>query len=124
MTVPADLQYTADHEWLRLQGETATIGITAFAADALGDIVYLELPDPGASITEGAVCGEVESTKSVSDLLAPVDAEVLEVNALAVAEPHLVNSDPYGEGWMLKVRVTTTPVLLDAGQYEALVEAS
>jgi len=120
--IPADLSYTAEHEWIAA-GEPATVGITAHAADALGDVVYLELPPVGTALTAGAVCGEIESTKSVSELFAPVDGMVVEVNEAAVADPALVNADPFGAGWLLKVAVTSTPELLTAEQYAALTQA-
>jgi len=120
MTVPANRNYTADHEWLDLEGDTATVGITAFAADALGDVVYVELPQVGASITGGEPCGELESTKSVSELFAPADGEVLEINQDVVADPGLVNLDPFEKGWLFRMRITGTPQLLDAAAYDAL----
>ncbi|MCB2175990.1 MAG: glycine cleavage system protein GcvH [Actinomycetales bacterium] len=119
--IPAELQYTAEHEWVAA-GEPATVGITAHAADALGDVVYLELPEVGATVTAGAVCGEIESTKSVSELFAPVDGTVVEVNTAAVDDPSVVNADPYGAGWLLKVAVSGEPGgLLSAAQYTELV---
>lgn len=116
---PEDLRYTADHEWLR-SGEPATVGITATAVEALGDIVFLELPEVGAQVTAGEPCGEIESTKSVSELISPVDGTVVEVNGDAVADPELVGSDPYGRGWLVRVDVTGHGELLDAAGYEAL----
>jgi glycine cleavage system H protein len=121
MTEPAaDLKYTAEHEWIAVDGDTATIGITAYAADKLGDVVYVDLPKAGASISSGKVVGEIESTKSVGELFAPVDGEVIEANDAVVSDPTLVNSDPYGAGWMIKVRFTELPELLTAEQYAAL----
>ena len=120
MSVPTDRKYTAEHEWLDLDGETATVGITAFAADALGDVVYVDLPQVGAPITRGESCGELESTKSVSDLFAPADGEVLEVNQDVVDDPGLVNLDPFEKGWLFRMRITGTPDLLDAAAYDAL----
>lgn len=122
MSVPADLQYTKEHEWLRVDADVATIGITAFAAEALGDVIYLDLPEVGSTLTAGDSCGEVESTKSVSDLHAPVDGEVVEVNTAAVDEPALVNAEPFGGGWLFRVRVTGAPDLLDPAAYTALTE--
>jgi glycine cleavage system H protein len=116
---PADLKYTAEHEWLR-EGSPATIGITDVAADSLGDVVYVELPQVGAQIEAGAVIGEIESTKSVSELFSPVSGTVVEVNQAAVDDPALVNSDPYGEGWLFRVDVSGTGDLLDAEAYAAL----
>ena len=118
--VPTHLQYTAEHEWIDGVAP-ATIGITQTAADALGDIVYLELPTVGSEIAAGAVVGEVESTKSVSELFSPVSGTVVEVNQSAVDEPSVVNADPYGEGWLFKVEVTTTGTLLSAEEYAAQV---
>ncbi|QZN85728.1 glycine cleavage system protein GcvH [Cellulomonas sp. C5510] len=118
--VPATLQYTAEHEWI--DGEApATVGITKNAADALGDIVYLELPTVGSEIAAGAVVGEVESTKSVSELFSPVSGTVVEVNQAAVDEPSVVNADPYGEGWLFRVDVTGTGALLSAEEYAASI---
>lgn len=121
-SIPTDLQYTAEHEWLT-SGDPATVGITATAADALGDIVFVELPEVGAAVTAGAVCGEVESTKSVSEIYSPVTGTVVEVNSAVVDDPALVNSDPYGQGWLLRVEVTATGPLLSSEEYAALVEA-
>lgn len=119
--LPQDLRYTADHEWLR-DGAPATVGITATAVDALGDIVFLELPEVGAPVTAGEPCGEIESTKSVSELISPVTGTVVEVNDDAVASPELVGDDPYGRGWLVRVDVTATGELLDAAGYAALAE--
>jgi glycine cleavage system H protein len=120
MTVelPTHLHYTVEHEWLD-DGAPATVGITGIAADALGDIVYLELPAVGEEITAGAVVGEIESTKSVSELYSPVSGTVVEVNQAAVDDPSVVNSDPFGAGWLLKVDVTSTGPLLTAQEYTA-----
>ncbi|HWN31489.1 MAG TPA: glycine cleavage system protein GcvH [Pseudonocardia sp.] len=119
MSVPADLQYTAEHEWLRQDGDVATIGITEFAAAALGDVVFVGLPEVGQRLTAGQVCGEVESTKSVSDLYNPVDGEVVEVNSALADEPGAVNTDPYGAGWLFRLRVSGQVELLDAAGYLA-----
>ncbi|HEY8818821.1 MAG TPA: glycine cleavage system protein GcvH [Candidatus Limnocylindrales bacterium] len=124
--MPTDLHYTKDHEWVRVDGASATIGITAYAADQLGDIVFVELPDAGRKLEQFATFGVVESVKAVSDLFAPVSGEVLEANADLGASPELVNSDPYKGGWMIRVRLTDpTQVddLLDAAAYDALVAA-
>jgi glycine cleavage system H protein len=118
--VPENLQYTAEHEWIEGTGP-ATVGITKNAADALGDIVYLELPTVGSEIAAGAVVGEVESTKSVSELFSPVSGTVVEVNQAAVDEPSVVNSDPYGAGWLFRVEVTATGALLSAEEYAATI---
>lgn len=123
MTNPTHLQYTAEHEWIALDGDLAKVGVTAYAADALGDVVYVDLPQVGTSVTAGESCGELESTKSVSDLYAPVTGEVVQVNDAVDADPSLVNSDPFGEGWLFVVKVTATGELLDAAGYEALLDA-
>ncbi len=120
-SIPADLQYTAEHEWVRLEGDIATVGITQYAADALGDVVYVDLPKPGAALAAGSIVGEVESTKSVGELYAPLDGEVVEANSGVVDAPETINSDPYGEGWLVKVRVSSTPALLSADEYRALI---
>ena len=119
--VPADLQYTAEHEWVRLEGDVATVGITQYAADALGDVVYVDLPKVGAALAAGSIVGEVESTKSVGELYAPLDGEVVEANSAVVDAPETINSDPYGDGWLVKVRVSSTPGLLSADEYRALI---
>ncbi|ROQ63827.1 glycine cleavage system H protein [Rathayibacter sp. PhB152] len=122
MAVPTELQYTSDHEWILVEGETATVGITAYAADKLGDVVFVELPEAGSRVEGGSVVGEIESTKSVGELFAPVDGEVLETNAAVVDNPELVNADPFGDGWLIKVRFDALPDgLLDAAAYDELV---
>jgi glycine cleavage system H protein len=121
--VPAELRYTADHEWVRLEGSRARVGITDFAQDALGDIVFVELPEVGARITAGDTLGEVESTKSVSEIYAPVTGRVSEVNAALAEAPETLNADPYGEGWICVIEVEgadTTDALLGASQYQEL----
>ena len=115
------LQYTADHEWVLVEGKVATVGITSFAADKLGDVVFVDLPDEGAEIENGTVVGEIESTKSVGELFAPVDGTVTEVNQAVVDAPELVNSDPFGDGWLIKVRFADLPELLTFEQYSAQV---
>jgi glycine cleavage system H protein len=120
MSIPENLSYTKEHEWLSLADDVATVGITGFAAESLGDIVFVQLPAVGDSITAGQECGEIESTKSVSELYAPVSGEVVEVNESTSDSPELVNSDPYGDGWLFRVRVETLPELLDAQAYTAL----
>jgi glycine cleavage system H protein len=113
---PENLKYTTEHEWL--DGSTpAVIGVTDVAAEALGDVVYLELPEVGAEVEAGAVVGEIESTKSVSELYSPVSGTVAEVNTEAVDNPEIVNQDPYGKGWLFKVEVTGTGELLTAAEY-------
>jgi glycine cleavage system H protein len=116
------LQYTAEHEWVELDGDLATVGITAYAADQLGDIVYVQLPEVGDEVTAGASVGELESTKSVGDLFSPVTGTVEAVNEALADGPELVNSDPLGEGWLIRVRATAVPDLLDLGAYRALTE--
>ncbi len=118
-TPPTHLQYTVEHEWLA-DGEPATVGITDVAADALGDIVYVELPAVGDEIAPGAVIGEIESTKSVSELFSPVGGTVVEVNQAVVDDPAVVNADPYGAGWLLRVKVTARGALLSAEEYAGL----
>ena len=122
---PQDLRYTAEHEWVRVGSDgVARVGITAFAQDALGDVVYVSLPTVGDKVSAGDSCGEVESTKSVSDLYAPVSGEVLAVNATLDSAPELVNTDPYGEGWMYEVKVAEAgevASLLDIVAYRALL---
>ena len=121
--IPSDLRYTKEHEWVRVEGDVATVGITQHAADQLGDIVFVELPEPGRLLTQFATFGVVESVKAVSDLFAPVAGEVLEGNASLLATPEVVNSDPYGTGWMLRIRLSDRSQLeqlLDAAAYEAL----
>jgi glycine cleavage system H protein len=125
--IPADLRYTKEHEWVRVEGDVATIGITQHAADLLGDIVFVELPAPGAALEQFATFGVVESVKAVSDLFAPVGGEVVETNAGLAAAPEVVNSDPYGAGWLLRLRVADAAqvdALLDPVAYEALVAES
>jgi glycine cleavage system H protein len=124
--VPADLHYTKDHEWVRVAEDIATVGITAFAAEQLGDIVFVELPDTGRTLEQHATFGVVESVKAVSDLFAPVGGEVTEANAELAGRPELVNEDPYQAGWMIKVRIADpgqVAGLLDATAYDELVAA-
>jgi glycine cleavage system H protein len=126
VSVPTDLRYTRDHEWVRLDGDLATVGITQYAADQLGDIVFVELPDPGRALEGAKAFGVVESVKAVSDLYAPLTGEVAAINDALAGSPELVNSDPYGEGWMIQVRVpgdADLGDLLDADAYDALVAA-
>ena len=123
MSIPENLKYTKEHEWLSLDGDVATVGITAFAAESLGDIVFVQLPAAGDTVTAGEVFGEVESTKSVSELYAPVSGEVVEVNEATSERPEVINSDPYTEGWLLKVRLTgDAPELLDSAAYAELTQ--
>jgi glycine cleavage system H protein len=115
-----DLGYTAEHEWVAVDGDVATVGITAYAAEKLGDVVYVDLPKQGSDVAVGKVVGEIESTKSVGELFAPVNGEVVESNQAVVDDPTLVNSDPFGAGWLIKVRFTELPDLLTAEQYKAI----
>jgi glycine cleavage system H protein len=124
--VPADLRYTKDHEWVRQAGDEAVVGVTAFAAEQLGDIVFVELPEVGRRLEQFATFGVVESVKAVSDLFAPVSGEVIETNAELTARPELVNEDPFGGGWMVKLRLADAAqleALLDPAAYEKLVAA-
>jgi glycine cleavage system H protein len=123
VTYPDDLHYSKDHEWVRADGSTASIGITSFAADELGDIVFVELPEVGSALKQFATFGVVESVKAVSDLFAPVSGTVTEVNARLQTEPELLNSDPFGEGWIAKVEMADgdeLKELLDADGYAKL----
>jgi glycine cleavage system H protein len=122
--VPGDLRYTKEHEWVRVDGDEVVVGITQFAADQLGDIVFVELPSVGKALDAHATFGVVESVKAVSDLFAPVGGEVSGTNEALAGAPELVNSDPYGEGWMLRLRLADAAAvegLLDAAAYEQLV---
>ncbi len=122
--VPDDLRYTADHEWLRMDGEEGTVGITAYAADELGDIVFVELPASGTRLEAGSSFGAIESVKTASELYAPVNGEVVAVNEALTGSPELVNSDPYGDGWMLRVRLddpSSAVGLEDASAYRTRI---
>ena len=123
---PEDLHYTKDHEWVRQDGDALRVGVTDYAQDALGDIVFVTLPEAGSHVTEGEACGEIESTKSVSDVYAPVTGTVTERNEALDASPELVNSDPYGDGWMLAIRpddASAVDGLLDAAAYQASLDS-
>jgi glycine cleavage system H protein len=125
--VPEELRYTKDHEWVRVEGDEATVGITTFAAGQLGDIVFVELPEAGRTLDQFATFGVVESVKAVSDLFAPLAGEVVEANERLAEEPELVNADPFGAGWMIRVKVADAAqveTLLDAAAYEALTSVS
>ena len=127
MNIPSDLRYSREHEWVRVDGSVARIGITDFAQDSLGDVVFVQLPDVGLEIVAGASASEIESTKSVSDVYVPVSGEVRAVNEALVENPELINSDPYGEGWILEVALadpSELDALLDADAYRAVVEAA
>jgi glycine cleavage system H protein len=120
--VPEDLQYTKSHEWIRTEGDTATIGITDHAQEELGDVVFVELPDEGDTFDAGESFGTVESVKAVSDLYAPVGGEVVEVNSALEDAPEKINEDPYGGGWIIKLRISGEADLLSPEEYEQVVE--
>ncbi|MFV0306640.1 MAG: glycine cleavage system protein GcvH [Desertimonas sp.] len=125
MNVPDELRYSGDHEWARVDGGVARIGITEYAQDALGDVVFVQVPDVGAEVTAGDTFGEVESTKSVSDLYAPVSGTVVEVNDALADAPQALNEDPYGDGWICTIRMSDAAQLdglLDAAAYRRLIE--
>jgi glycine cleavage system H protein len=122
---PDDLKYTSEHEWVRADGETARVGITDYAQDALGDIVYVSLPEVGSDLNSGDTVGELESTKSVSDIYAPLSGKVVAVNEALDGTPELVNSDPYGEGWLFEMtpsEASAVDDLMDASAYQSSVE--
>ena len=121
MSVPEGMQYTKTHEWVRMEGETATVGITEHAQDELGDVVFVELPEKGRTLEAGEAFGAVESVKAVSDLYAPVAGEVVEVNEALGDSPEKINEDPYGDGWILKLCVSGEADLLTAEDYEKLL---
>ena len=120
MTNPDSLHYTKEHEWLSIDGDVATVGITEYAAEKLGDIVFVDLPQLGSSTTYMKICGEIESTKSVGELYAPVDGEIVAVNDSVTATPELVNQDPMGAGWLIKIKFTELPALLTHEEYAQL----
>lgn len=120
MSNPTNLKYTKEHEWVSIEGDVATIGITEYAAEKLGDVVFVDLPKVGTSTTYMKICGEIESTKSVGELYAPLDGEVVEINDTVVSAPETVNTDPFGAGWLIKVRFTALPELMTAEEYSAL----
>jgi glycine cleavage system H protein len=128
--VPEDLRYTKDHEWLRVEGDEATVGITEYAAGELGDVVFVELPATGMSLQSAQSFGVIESVKTASDLYSPAAGEIVAVNGALADKPELVNDDPYGEGWMIRIRLSDPDTatadserLMDAGAYRSLVEA-
>jgi glycine cleavage system H protein len=119
--IPGDLKYTKSHEWAKIEGDTAVVGITDFAQHQLGDITFVDLPAVGANVTEGKELGSIESVKAASDLYSPVTGEVVAVNGDLEATPELINQEPYGRGWLIKVKITSAPAnLLSAGEYEAV----
>ena len=122
MSVPGDLQYTRTHEWVRREGDSATVGITDHAQDELGDVVFVELPEEGATFGAGDAFGTIESVKAVSDLYAPLGGEVVEVNSALEDAPEKVNEDPYGDGWIVRLRVSGEGDLLSAEEYEKVLE--
>jgi len=125
MNIPEGLRYTTDHEWVRLEGDRATIGITDYAQDALGDVVFVQVPEVGVTVESGSTVSEVESTKSVSDIYAPLTGTIAEVNAELADAPERLNQDPYGEGWICVIEagdLSGVDQLLDAGAYRSLVE--
>jgi glycine cleavage system H protein len=124
---PDDRKYSKEHEWLKIDGDAAVIGVTDYAQDQLGDVVYVDLPRPGATITQFEKMGEIESVKAVSDLYTPASGEVLEVNEKVVEKPELVNGDPHGDGWLIRLRLSDpseASKLLSAAEYDALIAAS
>jgi glycine cleavage system H protein len=124
MATEQELKYTSDHEWVDADGDIATVGITGYAAAQLGDIVYVDLPEVGDTVEAGQVVGELESTKSVGELFCPVSGTVTEVNDEVAASPEVVNSDPFGAGWLMRVQVAELPELLDKAAYDALTGAA
>ena len=126
MPSPDDRCYSKEHEWLKIEGDSATIGVTDYAQEQLGDIVYLDLPEPGTTIAQFEKMGEIESVKAVSDLYTPASGEVLEANQAVVEKPELVNSDPHGDGWLLRIRLSDpseADALLSAADYDAFIAA-
>lgn len=126
MNIPADLKYTKDHEWIRVEGDVAVIGVTDFAQGELGDVVFVEVETEGEELEKGEIFGTVEAVKTVSDLFMPVGGEVVEFNQALVDEPELVNKDPYGDGWMIKIKMenpTELDELLTAEDYQKMIEA-
>ena len=121
MANPTNLHYSKEHEWVLVDGDIATVGITRYAADALGEVVFVDLPKVGASTTYMKICGEVESTKSVSELYSPLSGEIVEINTALSGSPETINSDPFGAGWLFKVRYSEITGLLSSTEYDALV---
>ena len=126
MNIPAELKYTQDHEWVRVEGDVAVVGVTDFAQGELGDVVFVEIETEGETLDKGETFGTVEAVKTVSDLFMPVGGEVTEFNETLADDPELVNKDPYGEGWMIKIKVADSAELddlMDAEAYKAMIEA-
>ena len=126
MKIPAELKYTEDHEWIRVDGEIATVGVTDFAQGELGDVVFIELETEGEELDKGETFGTVEAVKTVSDLFMPVGGEIVEANAALADEPELVNKDPYGKGWMIKIKMSNPAEpdeLLSADDYQKMIES-
>jgi glycine cleavage system H protein len=119
--VPNDLHYTSDHEWVKMDGDVATVGITRYAADALGDVVYVDHPAVGSTHQKGAIVGEVESTKSVGEIFAPLSGEIVATNQAVVDSPETINADPYGDGWLFQMKTDSVDGLLDAQAYTELI---
>ncbi|HUP83037.1 MAG TPA: glycine cleavage system protein GcvH [Candidatus Limnocylindria bacterium] len=128
MELPEDLRYTADHEWLRVEGDEAVVGITEYAATELGDVVFVELPAPGRTLEAAESFGVIESVKTASDLYSPAAGEIVAINEALHDKPELVNNDPYGDGWMIRIKLATgageTDGLMEAAAYRALIEAA
>ncbi len=126
MSIPAELKYTQDHEWVRVEGDVAVVGVTDFAQGELGDVVFVEIETEGETLDKGETFGTVEAVKTVSDLFMPLGGEVIEFNEALADDPELVNKDPYGDGWMIKIKVADTAELgelMDAEAYKAMIEA-
>jgi glycine cleavage system H protein len=119
--VPGDLHYTSDHEWVKIDGDVITVGITRYAADALGDVVYVDHPAVGSSHQKGAIVGEVESTKSVGEIFSPATGEIVETNQAVVDAPETINADPYGQGWLFRMKTDDIDGLMDAAAYTDLI---
>ena len=119
--VPGDLHYTSDHEWVKTDGDVITVGITRYAADALGDVVYVDHPAVGSTHQKGAIVGEVESTKSVGEIFSPASGEIVETNQAVVDAPETINADPYGEGWLFRMNTDGVDGLMDAAAYTELI---
>ena len=119
--VPGDLHYTSDHEWVKIDGDVITVGITSYAPEALGDVVYVDHPAVGSSHQKGAIVGEVESTKSVGEIFSPASGDIVETNQAVVDAPETINADPYGEGWLFRMKTDGVDGLMDAAAYTDLI---